>query len=286
MGLDANGIKFLLYAKRRGVDFARTATIGRQSVLASRGSIAAAFEEAGTDQTVSGISEMLSESDGYCEKLLSLLGAEDVASFDASEYEAATHVHDFNFSIADEFKNRYSAVLDGGTLEHVFNYPAALKSCMEMVAEGGHFLAITPTNNFLGHGFYQFSPELFFNVFGGRNGFEVVDVAFFEDYENSPWYRVSDPQKAGGRITLQNARPAYLLVIAKRTGLQPVFAMFPQQSDYAATWESGSVETDKRPSSGGFDRIPKALLRRFRRITQGSSMRFDPKHFTRFEPFA
>ena len=32
MGLDANGTKFLLYARTQGVDFATTATIGRQGL--------------------------------------------------------------------------------------------------------------------------------------------------------------------------------------------------------------------------------------------------------------
>lgn len=286
MGLDANGVKFLLYAKRRQVDFGQTATIGRQSVLASAASIAAAFEKSRSQIGSSEISEILESSDGYCERLLEHLGARSISSFDASDYEKASHVHDFNFPIADEFRGRFSAVLDGGTLEHIFNYPVALKNCLEMVAKGGHFLAITPTNNFLGHGFYQFSPELFFNVLGGNNGFELVDLVFFEDYEGSPWYQVADPRRMGGRITLQNAKPAYLLVIATRTRILPVFSEFPQQSDYSAEWSSiGLNKRHTRPRQNKLSRIPTALVRKIKKLALASSMRFDPEHFTRFEPF-
>jgi hypothetical protein len=31
--------------------------------------------------------------------------------------------------------------------------------------------AVTPANNQMGHGFYQFSPELFFRVFSQENGY-------------------------------------------------------------------------------------------------------------------
>ena len=47
---------------------------------------------------------------------------------------------------------------------------------MEMVKRGGHFIGVTTLNNFCGHGFYQFSPELYYRVFAPGNGFEVVKM--------------------------------------------------------------------------------------------------------------
>ena len=41
-----------------------------------------------------------------------------------------------------------------------------------------HFVRITPANNFFGHGFYQFTPELFFRIFSAANGFEVERSSF------------------------------------------------------------------------------------------------------------
>lgn len=284
MGLDANGVKFLVYAARQGVDLSATATIGRQSVLASSESIEAAIRNGQRSVDEAELRNVLASSGDYGEDLLKFLGADSVVSFDASPYEGATEAHDFNFPIDERFKNRFTAVLDGGTLEHIFNFPTALKNCMEMTAEGGHFLAITPANNFLGHGFYQFSPELHFSVFTEANGFEIRDLIFFEDLEGAPWYRVLNPKDAAGRVTLENARPAYLLVIAKRTSVKPVFSEFPQQSDYSAAWAGdGTQAATKMPSL--FARAPKAILRRFRKLVGGAGMRFDPKHFVRFDPF-
>lgn len=69
-----------------------------------------------------------------------------------------------NREIPGDFIEKYSMVLDGGSLEHVFNFPVAVRNCMQMLQVGGHYLAITPANNFMGHGFYQFSPELYFSI--------------------------------------------------------------------------------------------------------------------------
>ncbi|MFL6375828.1 MAG: hypothetical protein ACJ73D_14260 [Pyrinomonadaceae bacterium] len=243
MGLDVNGIKFVLYAAGHGVSFAETAMIGRQSVLASAEEVARSCELFGHQISADKARELIDDSDGYAESLLRFLGATVVTSFDASDYEGASVVHDLNEPIGDEWKGRFSAVLDGGCLEHVFNYPTALKSCMEMVRLGGHYLAITPCNNFFGHGFYQFSPELFYRAFSEANGYRVEKLMLHETASDGEWFEVADPATIGERITLVNSEPAHLLLIAKRIAEVPIFQKAPQQSDYMAAWENERAST-------------------------------------------
>lgn len=284
MGLDANGTKFLLYAKSKGVDFTSTATIGRQWLLVSDRILAANIRESGTDISTASAASILAAGKGFCEPFLEFLGAASVTSFDASDYENATVVHDLNKSIGDEHRSQFTAVIDGGTLEHVFNFPIALKNCMEMVSPGGHFLAITPTNNFSGHGFYQFSPELFFNVLDEPNGFEMLEMIMFEDRVGAPWYRVSDPRAVRDRVTMVNTRPTYLLVIARRTAEVTIYDPFPQQSDYSAAWETADNERHSRfPARRTLSELPKKLIRRL----SGAAVpdRLDERFFERFEPF-
>ena len=52
---------------------------------------------------------------------------------------------------------------------------------MKMVKTGGHLMLFTPANNYFGHGFYQFSPELFYRVLSKENGFEVRRMVVLED---------------------------------------------------------------------------------------------------------
>jgi hypothetical protein len=47
---------------------------------------------------------------------------------------------------------------------------------MDLLKVGGTFVASTPANYFMGHGFYQFSPELFFRLFCPENGFRLAEL--------------------------------------------------------------------------------------------------------------
>lgn len=236
MGLDANGTKFLLYAAREGVRFERTAMIGRQGLHLSPRALRGNLTRFGHACSPSEAAAMLADG-GYAEPFLRILGATDVRSFDASDYEGATDILDLNQPVDATLTERFTVVLDGGTLEHVFNLPAAILNCMRMVALGGHFVSITPANNFLGHGFFQFSPELFFRVLSPQCGFSECRVLLFEDVSNARWYEVADPDRAGERLALVNTNPTYLAVMARKTAPTPN-AISVQQSDYVAAWRS------------------------------------------------
>lgn len=246
MGLDANGARFLLYAERLGANFEQTAMIGRQSLDLTKAELRESFQAFGNPVDNLVIDQIFSTGNGFAEPLLAQLGAKDIHSFDFSAYEGATHIHDMNRIVPTEFMDRYSVVLDGGSLEHMFNFPVAIKNCMEMLRIGGHYLCITPANNFMGHGFYQFSPELYFSVFAEQNGFELTSLIAFEDRTGTTWYSVKSPIKSKSRILLVNDRPVYLLVVAKKLAKKNIFDSIPQQSDYITAWnseETSSLQT-------------------------------------------
>jgi hypothetical protein len=185
---------------------------------------------------------ILGEDDRFAEPFLRLLGAVHIDSFDASDYEKATCIHDMNIPIADIYKRRYTVVIDGGTLEHVFNFPVAIKNCMEMIEVGGFYIGVTPANNFMGHGFYQFSPELYFRVFSPANGFITESIHIFEDVPGAQWVKLTDPYVLGKRVEMVNRRPAYIAIQARRISNKDIFSDFPQQSDYSAIWKKMESE--------------------------------------------
>jgi hypothetical protein len=238
MGLDVQGIKFLLAARRSGVRFDRTAMIGRQELFIDPVTLHRLLRRSGLADSPAETERLLTEASGYAEPLFRHLGAQQISSVDASHYEQASLVHDMNNPIPESLKSAFSAVVDAGTLEHVFNFPVALKNCMEMVQEGGHLLLMTPANNFMGHGFYQFSPELFFRVLSADNGYEVVRAIVCETSSDAPWYEVVDPALAGRRVEMLSSAPIYLLIQARRVRKVPIFEAAPQQSDYTVRWQS------------------------------------------------
>ena len=100
-------------------------------------------------------------------------------------------------------------------------------------------IGVTPANNFLGHGFYQFSPELFFRIFSDSNGFELEKMYLFFPYPDSPVYEVSDPLSVRDRVKFKNSEETFLFYIAKRVSIKPIFQNTPQQSDYEhILWEN------------------------------------------------
>ncbi len=268
MGLDVTGTQFILYAKTLGVDFTQTAMIGRQRMYLSPFDLKDSLATFGFSFNEMTIESILTKNNGYGEEFFGYLGAREVHSFDNSEYEGATHLHDLNTNIPEQYKQQYSVVFDGGSLEHVFNFPIAIKNCMEMVQVGGHYLGLTPANNFFGHGFYQFSPELFCSVFTGANGYELVQLIACEVRPNAQWYSVKCPASIHDRVTLINSRPVYLLFIAKRIEERVPLQSTPQQSDYISAWKSPL--TEQHFSAGK----PNILLATALRITPRSVKRF------------
>jgi len=210
--------------------------IGRQIFALNRSDLRKSLADFGFPSDKETVDSIFCDNNGYAEMFLRYLGANQVHSFDYSDYEGATHIQDMNQPIPDEFKERYSVVLDGGSLEHVFNFPVAIKNCMEMVQVGGHYIGMTPANNFMGHGFYQLSPELYFSVFTEEYGYELVDLIAYENWHEPKWFSVKNPKAINQRVTLINNRPVVLLILAKRINRRTIFKNMPQQSDYISTW--------------------------------------------------
>ena len=278
MGINSEAAAFLGEARRSGVSFGRVLTLGRLNLNADRRALTAIAASLGRDASLA------DDSAGeYSEKYLRLmLGADEVASIDNSDYEGASFTHDLNVPVPASLEQRFDAVIDGGTLEHVFNFPAALASCMRMVATGGRLFIFTPANNHLGHGFYQFSPELFFRSLGADRGFEIERMEAVQhryagtEYGSlGPRYGVADPARVGSRVTLVNARPVTLMVQARKVAhVDDPFAAFPQQSDYTEMWSHGKVD---RPVQG-----PSAARRVAQLLPPGVKLRLRNEFERRF----
>lgn len=243
MAISSKDCSLLFFSKKLGVSFERTITLGRLKLYAQAHDVA-------NNQIKYGIgSSTLFEASEYAEALFELLGATKTDSLDYSDYEHATCIHDMNLPIPESLKNKFTAVVDGGTLEHIFNFPVAIKNCMNMLEVGGHFIGISPANNQLGHGFYQFSPELFYRIFSLENGF-VVKKMLITPTETGAWYEVADPAAVKSRVMLTNHLPLSVTVIAQKVKEVEIFRVSPLQSDYQAVWNiSESLKNDVPPDN-------------------------------------
>ena len=244
MGLNTDHLRFVLLARASGVRFERSLMIGRQELIVDVSTLRRILAAGGIQTTEEEVGRLLEEGDGFADPLLRLLGALQIDSMDISPYEGATIEHDLNEPIPPSLRNRYSVVIDSGSLEHVFNISQALRNCLEMVEDGGHFISIGPANNAMGHGFYQFSPELYFRTLSARNGFRIERIVAKEMYADAPWYAVADPAAVGRRAEWQSLGEMHLMVCAHKERTAQIFHAVPQQSDYIPPWTTDPGATD------------------------------------------
>jgi hypothetical protein len=223
----------------------------------------------------------------FAEPFFESLGAKVCDSTDVATYEGATIIHDFNDPIPDSLSGQYDIVFDGGTLEHVFHFPQGLHNAMRMVRIGGWFAGFTPGNNWFGHGFYQFSPEVYYRALSMENGFGRCAVFAVPEGFSLKWYHVTDPSRLRNRTNLINSLRTPLLVLAQKTAPTPARLRL-QQSDYQAFWDRNAPElnTGKQRKDGGATRSLKASLYRMmpgfaRRLATLEARRWHPEYTIR-----
>jgi len=270
MGLSLQSINFLLQAYQSGVRFEQTLTLGRQHVIASPRQIVDALKSIHNlppSFDPGEVRQALEKTTWRFDVIARAMGAKSVVACDFSDYEGAEMIHNMNSPIAAEQEESYDVVIDGGTLEHIFNFPIAIANAMRLTKVGGSLILFTPANNNFGHGFYQFSPELFYRVLSPANGFKVRRmVATVEDIVengnlfgirypflvNGPWYEVADPEDVKSRVTLMNQYPVGLMVLAERVGREEIFKQTPQQSDYVRLWSETANGQEGSTKGGAF----------------------------------
>jgi SAM-dependent methyltransferase len=238
MGIDLNSAQLLIKTHKDGVLFGRLATLGRQRLLGSRLELVSILRKSGYILPDALAQRLLDPRTEYSEEFFKLLGAQEIVALDVSDFEGAQVLHDMNHPIPDGLISTFDVVLDGGTLEHIFNTSIALRNVAQMLRPNGRFISLTMANNFCGHGFYQFSPELFYRFFSPENGFIMEYCVVWEDVPRSSFYYVPDPDSVRSRINLTSEVGTYMIVQAKRIG-EVSLRFVPQQSDYMRQWEAG-----------------------------------------------
>jgi SAM-dependent methyltransferase len=235
---------FLVESWREGAHFDSTLTLGRIGHLMSRRDLKRVARSLPKESEFVQMVER-GEVPQYSDELFKAMGATRVDAMDASDFEGATILQDLNEPLAAQLKGQFDAVVDSGTLEHVFNVPGAFKNAMDALKVGGHFFAGLPANNWCGHGFYQFSAEFFYRVFSEENGFQMRKVFVAPAWSAGKWldgpaFEVFDPKEMKERVEIEGKALMSFLIHAQKVRQEVVFGKWPQQSDYLAAWARGS----------------------------------------------
>jgi hypothetical protein len=234
MAIGYHELQFLRFAAKQA-PFGRVAMIGRQELSLDREEVCGLLG-VGTEY----------KHEKYCDGLLLRhFGAACVDSWDYSDYEGASHIADMNKPLNEKL-SKYDTVIDTGTLEHVYNAPQALLNVSELCCDDGQILHVVPGNNFCGHGFWQFSPELFFSLYCESNGYSETRVFLANEFRTDIWYEVRKPEN-GQRANVISFTPTFALcrtVKARECRHDSV-----QQSDYIHLWQhNGKPQVKVRPT--------------------------------------
>lgn len=175
------------------------------------------------------------------ERFFRLLGFDQVASCDVSNYEGATFAVDLNRPIPSELRERFDVVFNGGTMEHIFDVRAVLANLHALLKIGGRIIHIAPTSNMIDHGFYSFSPT-FFRDYYRENNYIIRTLYLFECFSWTGKWTVYDCMAGGldnrlGRAA--SSRMAGSFCVAEKTAASTSEAI-PAQSHFAELWANGT----------------------------------------------
>jgi hypothetical protein len=246
MGLNYNDVRCLMEWRGRRSG-GKVATLGHLTLTLHPADVSRLRGELAGDGAAMAWLDRYRWADFADDMFREMLKFDDVTSLDFSPYEGATVTQDIGAPLREGLAGQFDLAVDGGTLEHVFNFPVAIANLMRLVKTGGAVYTQNPCNSLAGHGFYQFSPELMYRVFSPANGFETAFVRIaiahhlsIEQTAGQPVYDVIDPAKYGGRVMLASKNPVVMMCLAvKRADVEP-FAQPVLQSDYVEKW-SGAV---------------------------------------------
>jgi hypothetical protein len=243
VGVDVSVLRLLIEARRAYGPWGETLQLGRQGIHIPPALQPIADEMVRQSGLGASLQSVTGGSYWADQGLLQTLGATAVSAADVSDFEGAQVIHDFNNEIDETWSQRFDTIFDGGALEHIFNIPTASANLMRMLRVGGRLVSINAGNNQVGHGFYQFSPELIYRIFSRENGFETPAVYLIPIDKGVPQLLLArDPETVGRRQEIgPTPHPTYIAFISRKIAHVQPFSKWPQQSDYATAWEKHQV---------------------------------------------
>jgi hypothetical protein len=172
MGLAQGALQLILLEHKRRPLAGRVVILGRQLVNASYYQTLHLFAAVGvTPAEHVPVPEPHDRTTPIQQELFfAMLGLTDVAVLDIASGWNPDIVADLNYPIPSEHHNAFGVVLNGGTLEHVFDVRTGFQNISNLAAPGGRIFHICPVNNYVNHGFVQFSPTAFMDYYEA-NGF-------------------------------------------------------------------------------------------------------------------
>lgn len=167
-----------------------------------------------------------------------LLGVDRVKALDVSPYEGAEIIHDLTKPIPDSLERSADFILDGSTLDNVFDPATALRNISRLLKPGGRLLAVNLASN-------HYSP---YTIQSGSWFLDYFAVNHFSDCKvyatvysslgvNFFTPDLSKLQKSLPQVTnVESPHVMGWLVLAEK-GLNSTWDKTPVQHQYRSDWD-------------------------------------------------
>lgn len=196
MGFLPSHLRLLIRSHRKHSFRGPVCTLGNQETWASYSDLEALFQAADcvypqvgdvhrhTSRMFSddAVLTALAKDFVHAKVFFRMLGIDEYTDIDAFDFDKPLVVHDLNQPIPTALADAFGLVIDGGTIEHIFDVRGVLTNVVRMLRVGGHVVHMASFE--MDHGFYSFSPCLFFDFYAanGFSDFTCIIVQF--DYEH------------------------------------------------------------------------------------------------------
>lgn len=197
MGLAAPSLKFIMRKNKKYKFKGPVLTFGNQDIYANENDIKQWADK--EEITLSQPKEILYSTSGDVSKInkkavnyihaitfFEFIGIDkkDYYDIDKFAFDKPHILHDLQYPINKKYHNFFNLVIDSGTLEHIFDVKSVMENIIRITKTGGYVLQLIPAQNFINHGFYQFSPTFFYDFYT-NNGFKIIESYIIEINNNS-----------------------------------------------------------------------------------------------------
>lgn len=270
MGIARGMIKLLMREGKREEYSGHVLTIGRQDILETTAWDLQRWARE-MNFKLKPIAESLSSNKKILQKmcitdiiLFQSLGFKSLDSIDYSDFEQCTITHDLNTGVPVELYDRYDLIVDAGTSEHIFNLPKTLENYNRMLKVGGRIIHALPSStNHMDHGFYMFSPTLFWDYYSANN-WKIEESLLFR-HSRRPTGAWDVYKYAPGCLTRFsyrgfNNKDLYSVFFAVKKTANSTFNASVNQGAYLEIWKNAIHKNIKlKPDNAWKKRVVAAL---------------------------
>lgn len=172
--------------------------------------------------------------DGFSEAFLKdHLKASKVSVGDVDAYQGADLIVNLNKPVESDLIDKFDTLIDFGTLEHLSNLTCAIENYFKLLKPGGFYCFLLPANNWLDHGFFQFSPTFFTDFCAqndgivGRDLFYVCSNRLLHFSESDHYIR---------RVLAKTSQPVFIGGLIEK--ITPNVCLDLLQSKYISSYKS------------------------------------------------